>query len=106
MKADFRTGAVWLMVGAALVWVAQPGDWARLATAQTGTAAAVVEWEYNSQSVEAASIQTKLVELGSGGWEVFSVTSTDGMVESPGADGKPHVISQRFEVTAKRPKQK
>ena len=106
MKADFQSGAVWLVIGAALVWIAQPGDWVRPVTAQTGVPAAVVEWEYNSQSVEAASIQTKLVEMGSGGWEVFSVTSTDGMVESPGADGKPHVISQRFEVTAKRLKKK
>ena len=69
-----------------------------------GQAATSVEWEYNSQSVEAASIQTKLIELGTGGWEVFSVTSIDGVVETPGADGKPHVISQRFEVTAKRTK--
>lgn len=106
MKVDFKTGAVWLVVGAALVWIARPNDLVRPATAQTGSPAVVVEWEYNSQSVEAVSIQTKLVEMGSGGWEVFSVTSTDGMVESPGADGKPHVISQRFEVTAKRLKKK
>lgn len=106
MKSDIKTKAVWLAVGAALIWIARPGDWTPPATAQTGSPAAVVEYEYNSQSVEAASIQTKLTELGSAGWEVFSVTSTDGMVESPGADGKPHVISQRFEVTAKRIKKR
>ncbi len=106
MKADFKTGAVWLVVGAALVWISQPGDWVRPVTAQTGVPAAVVEWEYNSQSIDAASIQTKLVELGNGGWDVFSVVSTDAVVESPGTDGKPHVISQRFEVTAKRSKKK
>jgi hypothetical protein len=44
--------------------------------------------------------------LGSAGWEVFSVTSTDRRVESNGVDVKPHVITQRFEVTAKRIKKK
>ena len=81
MKADFKTGAVWLVIGAALVWIARPGDWVRPVTAQTGTPAVVVEWEYNSQSVEAASIQTKLTELGTAGWDVFSVTSTDAVVD-------------------------
>ncbi len=105
MKANFKTGAVWLVIGAALVWIARPGDWVRPVTAQTGSPAAVVEWEYNSQSVDAASIQTKLTELGSAGWEVFSVTSTDGVVDNAG-DGKPHVVTQRFEVTAKRARKK
>ena len=105
MKADFKTGVVWLVIGAALVWIAQPSEWVRPATAQTGSPAAVVKWEYNSQSIDAASIQTKLTELGSAGWEVFSVTSTDGVVDNAG-DGKPHVITQRFEVTAKRARKK
>ncbi len=107
MKADFKTGALWLMAGALLMWLVQPEDLVRPASAQlSGPAAARVELEYNSQTVEAASIQTKLIELGTGGWEVFSVTSTDAVVESPGADGRPHVISQRFEVTAKRTKKR
>ncbi|MEK6262234.1 MAG: hypothetical protein AABP62_26855 [Planctomycetota bacterium] len=105
MKADFKTGAVWLVIGAALVWIARPGDWVRPVTAQTGVPATVVEWEYNSQSVDAASIQTKLTELGTAGWEVFSVASTDGVVDNAG-DGKPHVVTQRFEVSAKRPKKR
>ena len=104
MKADFKTGAVWLVIGAALVWIAQPGDWVRPVTAQTGTTAAVVEWEYNSQSVDAASIQTKLTELGTAGWDVFSVTSSDAVVDDTAGDGKPHVVTRRFEVSAKRPK--
>ena len=33
MKADFKTGAVWLTIGAALVWIARPGDWVRPVTA-------------------------------------------------------------------------
>ena len=105
MKADFKTGAMWLVIGAALVWIARPGDWVRPATAQMGAAAAAVEWEYNSQSVDAASIQTKLTELGSAGWEVFAVTSTDGVVDTAG-DGKPHVTTKQFEVSAKRPKKR
>ena len=105
MKANFKTGAVWLVIGAALVWIARPGDWVRPVTAQTGSPAAVVEWEYNSQSVDAASIQTKLTELGTTGWEVYSVMSTDAIVDTAG-DGKPHVVTQRFEVTAKRARKK
>jgi len=101
MKADFKTGAVWLVIGAVLVWIAPSGDWARPVTAQTGAPAAAVEWEYNSQSIDVASIQSKLTELGTAGWEVFAVTSTDGVVDNAG-DGKPHVVTQRFEVTAKR----
>ncbi len=105
MKANFKSGAVWLGIGAALVWIARPGDWVRPVTAQTGAAVAVVEWEYNSQSVEAASVQTKLNELGSTGWEVFSVSSSDRVVDNAG-DGKPHIITERFEVSAKRPKKR
>ena len=105
MKADFKTGAVWLVIGAALVWIARPGDWVRPVTAQTGSPAAVVELEYNSQSAEAASVQTKLNELGTAGWEAFSVTITDSIVDT-GGDGKPHVVTQRFEVSAKRPKKR
>ena len=106
MRSQFHTGLVCLGLGLGLSWLFMSSGSTQQAVAQVGAGNAVVEWEYNSQSVEAASIQTKLVEMGSGGWEVFSVTSTDGMVESPGADGKPHVISQRFEVTAKRLKKK
>ena len=105
MKTDFKTGAVWLVIGAAMMWIVRPGDWVRPVAAQTGSLAAVVEWEYNSQSVEAASIQAKLTELGIVGWEVFSVTSTDGVVDNAG-DGKPHVVTQRFEITAKRARKK
>lgn len=89
------------MVGAALIWVAQPDGWVRPLTAQMGTTDAIIEWEYNSQSIDATSIQVKLTELGNAGWEVFAVTSTDGVVDNA-ADGKPHVVTQRFEVTAKR----
>ena len=106
MKADFKAGGVWLVIGAALVWIARPDDWVRPVTAQTGSPAAVAEWEYNSQSIEAASIQTKLTELGTAGWDVFSVTSTDAVVDDTTGDGKPHVVTRRLEVTAKRARKK
>ncbi len=105
MKANLKSGAVWLVIGAALVWIARPGDWVRPATAQMGATAAVVEWEYTSQNVDAASVQTKLNEIGSAGWEAFSVSSTDATVDTAG-DGKPHVVTQRMEISAKRPKKR
>ena len=106
MKADFKTGAVWFLAGVLVMWLAQPDGFVRPVSAQGGAQAAInAEYEYNSQSVEAASIQTKLTELGSAGWEVFSVTSTDGVVDNAG-DGKPHVVTQRFEVSAKRARKK
>jgi hypothetical protein len=75
-------------------------------SAQVGVqAVGSVANEYNSQSVNAASLQTKLIELGTAGWEVFSVVSTNGSVDT-GGDGKPHVITQRFEVTSKRVKRR
>lgn len=71
--------------------------------AQAHAAAAVAGWEYQTASVELASLATKLTEFGRDGWEVFSLMHTDGVVET-GADGKPHITYTRVEVTAKRPK--
>lgn len=71
--------------------------------AQVHAAAAVAGWEYQTSSVELASLATKLTEFGRDGWEVFSLMHTDGIVDT-GADGKPHITYTRVEVTAKRPK--
>ena len=106
MNANVKFMATGFVAGLLAIWLMASADVGRQAVAQTGAAPAGVEWEYNSISVDAPSIQTQLAMLGTAGWEVFSVTSTDGMVESNGADGKPHVITQRFEVTAKRIKKK
>lgn len=58
-------------------------------------------WEYKTSSIDAASLQTHLTSLGSDGWEAFSITTTDAIVDT-GPDGKPHLTTQRFEVTARR----
>lgn len=66
-------------------------------------AAGAAGWDYQTASVELGSLSTKLTEFGRDGWEVFSIVNTDATVDN-GADGKPHVINLRVEVTAKRPK--
>lgn len=71
--------------------------------ARAAAVAATTNWEYQTASVDAASLATKLIECGRDGWEVFAIVSTDAIVENA-PDGKPHVTTQRFEVTAKRPK--
>lgn len=106
MNTTMKTGMSGFVIGLSVVWLLTSSTTNVCINAQTTTSPATVEWEYNSISVDAPSIQTQLATLGSAGWEVFSVTSTDGMVESNGTDGKPHVITQRFEVTAKRLKKK
>lgn len=60
-------------------------------------------WEYQTLSVDLPSLAARLNELGGEGWEVFSIISTDGVVDTQ-ADTKPHVLCQRVEVTAKRPR--
>ena len=71
-----------------------------LASAQVASGDSIV-WEYSSISIDAASLQTKLISMGVDGWDVFSIVSTDGLVDT-GADAKPHLVTQRFEVTGKR----
>lgn len=72
-------------------------------TGAAGGAQGPTVWEYQTASVETGSLATKLMEFGRDGWEVFSIVSTDATVDT-GADGKPHVVNLRVEVTAKRPK--
>ena len=58
-------------------------------------------WEYQTNSIDAASLQSMLTVMGADGWEVFSVTGTDGIIDT-GHDGKSHLNTQRFEIFAKR----
>jgi hypothetical protein len=60
-------------------------------------------WDYQTASVEAGNLNAKLLELGRDGWEAFAIVSSDAVVDNA-PDGKPHLTTLRFEVTAKRPK--
>ena len=75
------------------------------AAAQVSPAAEAIVWEYTTTNVDTGSLQTKLMELGTAGWEEVAVTATDNKLDT-GADGLAHVTLQRMEVTAKRTKKK
>ncbi len=72
-------------------------------TVRANAAAANAGWEYQTASVELGSLSTKLNDLGKDSWDVVMIIPTDSVVDN-GPDGKPHVLVQRVEVTAKRPK--
>lgn len=63
------------------------------------------KWEYVTGSIEPGSLQARLTELGNDGWEVFSIARVDSVVDQT-ADGKTHLVSEKLEVTAKRPARK
>jgi len=64
-----------------------------------------VVWEYNTVSLEPASMQAKLTELGADGWEVFAIVNSDLVLDQTN-DSRPHLITQRVEITSKRPRKK
>jgi hypothetical protein len=64
-----------------------------------------ITWDYTSVGVDLSSLPARLTELGNDSWEVVSVLSTDAAVEQQ-ADGKAHVVGQRVEVVAKRPRKR
>jgi hypothetical protein len=103
MSRDVRVslGGLAIAVAAAAVWFS--GRSATEALAQAP--AARTQWDYQSASTELASLSNKLTELGNDGWEVVSVISTDATVDSQ-VDTKPHLLCQRVEVVAKRPRAK
>jgi hypothetical protein len=104
MKANCKTGAAWFLVGALVMGLAQLDNSIRPASAQGGAQAAThSDWEYKTESIEATTIQAKLTEFGAAGWEVFSVESTNRALENADT-GTPHIVTQRFEITAKRAK--
>jgi hypothetical protein len=63
---------------------------------------APTRWEYNTVTVEAASLQAKLGELATDGWEVFSLDDYESKVEG-GDNNQPRLTVEKYQVTAKRP---
>jgi hypothetical protein len=98
-----RSWPSWLSVAALAAAVGLMAARSERQDARAYAAAGAAGWEYQTASVELASLATKLTEFGRDGWEVFSLMHTDGVVDT-GADGKPHIVYLRAEVTAKRPK--
>ena len=70
---------------------------------QAATAAALSGWDYQTASVDLASLTPKLMELSKDGWEVINIISIDTMIDQT-PDGKAHILTQRVEVTSRRPK--
>jgi hypothetical protein len=60
-------------------------------------------WEYQTGSVDLGSLTPRLMELGKEGWEVINIISIDTMIDQT-PDGKTHILTQRVEVTSRRPK--
>lgn len=65
--------------------------------------AANAGWDYQTSSVDLGSLTPKLIELGKDGWDVINIISIDTLIDQT-PDGKTHILTQRVEVTAKRPK--
>lgn len=61
-----------------------------------------VKWEYTTATVEAGSLHAHLSDLGKMSWEVFSVVEVGTLIDQT-PDGKTHLVSEKYEVTGKRP---
>lgn len=59
------------------------------------------KWEYITESVGSATLQDRLSQLGKAGWEVFSVTRSDSVLENQQLN-QPRIRVTNFQVTAKR----
>ena len=64
--------------------------------------AAPVKWEYNSNVVDATSLQAKFGEMANDGWEVFSMQVVETVLD-PAADGKPRLHVDKYMVIGRRP---
>lgn len=81
-----------------LDWLGRPA----VSGAADVAATTAVKWEYVTGAVEPGALQARLTELGKDGWDVFSIERIDSTVDQT-ADGKTHLVSEKLEVSAKRP---
>src|SRR5262245_5104571 len=58
--------------------------------------------QYMTAAVDANSLEGKLGDLTRENWEIFSITTASQSIDQ-GADGKTHIIVDKFQVTARRP---
>lgn len=61
------------------------------------------KWEYSTATIDIGSLAGTLSELGTQGWEVFSVDHVASVLEQQNADGKTRLVAEKMQVTAKRP---
>ena len=85
--------AAWLLAASSLVGVLSAG-------AETG---GQTKWQYNTTQISLDQLPQTLTDMGNDGWEVFSIQDTRSVVESDLATNVPHVKTETFQVTAKRP---
>jgi hypothetical protein len=61
------------------------------------------KWQYNTTQISLDELPQTLTDMGNDGWEVFSIQDTRSVVESDPATNVPHVRTETFQVSAKRP---
>jgi hypothetical protein len=64
--------------------------------------AAIQPPQYTTTIVEANSLEGKIGDLARENWEIFSITTASSSIDQ-GADGKTHIVVDKFQVTARRP---
>lgn len=62
-----------------------------------------IKWRYNTTQISHDQLTQTLNQMGEDGWEVFSIQDTRSVVENDPATDTPHVKTEMFQVTAKRP---
>ncbi|MGE5193935.1 MAG: hypothetical protein ACM3U2_15685 [Deltaproteobacteria bacterium] len=62
---------------------------------------ASAKWEYSTATVDSASLQAKLEELGNDGWEVFSIERSRQFIEQDPAN-KTRLVADQYQVTGRR----
>lgn len=105
MALQFRTTIFGAVAGLGVGWLLLSSSANQRVAAQATPAGDGRIWEYNTVSIEPASMQAKLTELGADGWEVFAIVNSDLVLDQTN-DSRPHLITQRVEVTSKRPRKK
>lgn len=105
MALQLRTTLFGTVAGVSVGWLLFSMTASPYVAAQATPAGEGTVWEYNTVSLEPASMQAKLTELGADGWEVFAIVNSDLVLDQTN-DSRPHLITQRVEVTSKRPRKK
>lgn len=105
MALQFRTTVFGAVAGLGVGWLLLSTTMNQHVAAQATPAPEGIIWEYNTVSLEPSSMQAKLTELGADGWEVFAIVNSDLVLDQTN-DSRPHLITQRVEVTSKRARKK
>lgn len=58
-------------------------------------------WEYKTTTVDAASLQPGLDDMGADGWEIFSIERAGQVIEQT-PDNKTRLVADKYQVTGRR----